>query len=57
VRIAFANLAALDGFTAKADPITLKFYGGKEKRQAAMDKRVTLCRLSQSRLTRQITLK
>jgi hypothetical protein len=57
VRIVYANLAALDGLTAKTDPITLKFYGGKEKRQAAMDKRVTLCKLSQSRLSRQITLK
>ncbi len=57
VRLVYANLAALDGLTAKTDPITLKFYGGKEKRQAALDKRVTLCRLSESRLTRQITLR
>jgi len=57
VCIVYANLAALDGLIAKTDPITLKFYGGKEKRQAAMDKRVTLCKLSQSRLSRQITLK
>jgi hypothetical protein len=35
----------------------MEFYGRKEKRQAAMDKRVTLCKLSQSRLSRQITLK
>ncbi|HEU0068311.1 MAG TPA: hypothetical protein VFQ26_03510 [Nitrospiraceae bacterium] len=57
VRIVFANLAALDGLAAKTDPITLKFYGGKDERQKALDKRVTICRLSQSRLTRQITLK
>jgi len=57
LRIVYANLAALDGLVAKTDAITLKLYGGKEKRQAAMDKRVTLCKLSQNRLSRQITLK
>ena len=57
VRITYKNMAALDGFAAKADEITLKFYGSKEARQGAVDKRVQNLTVVGNRLVRDITLK
>jgi len=37
--LTYQNYAALDGLAARTDPITLKFYGSREARTAAGNKR------------------
>lgn len=39
INLIYKNFAALDGLTSRTDPITLKFYGGREARAAVMAKR------------------
>lgn len=53
----YKSFAALDGLTAKIDPITLKLYGSKEARQQAGTKRTEVGRLISSFLMREIELK
>jgi hypothetical protein len=51
------NLGAVDGFTARADPISLKHFGSKEKRQEAATKVSDLVTTVASRVMREINLK
>jgi hypothetical protein len=53
----YKNYAALDDFTAKSDPISLKSYGSAEARQAAAAKRAETGITVSSFLTRQVKLK
>lgn len=57
IAIAYKNWAALDGFGQKADPITLKHYGSREKRQQATEARNQLREVVSSRLMVEQTLK
>jgi hypothetical protein len=57
IATAYKNWAALDGFGEKTDPITLKHYGSREKRQQAADARNQLRELVSSRLMVEQTLK
>ena len=57
IATAYKNWAALDGFGEKADAITLKHYGSREKRQQAADARNQLRELVSSRLMVEQTLK
>lgn len=54
--VGYKNWAALDDLAKKTDPITLKHYGTREKRQEAADKRNQLQEVVSSRLMREITL-
>ena len=54
--VGYKNWAALDDLARKADPITLKHYGTREKRQEAQNKRNQLFEVVSSRLMREITL-
>ena len=56
VATAYKNWAALDDLGRMTDPITLKHYGTREKRQEAADKRNQLRDLVSSRLMRELTL-
>lgn len=53
--LTYANFAALDGFGAKAGPITLKHYGTAEKRTAAGNARNALRTVVSSFLTQGLT--
>lgn len=55
--IAYKNWAALDDLGPKADAITLKHYGSREKRREAGDARNQMRDLVSSRLMREQTLK
>jgi hypothetical protein len=39
IGLTYKNYAALDGLAARTDPVTLKFYGSREARTAAVTKR------------------
>lgn len=54
VTLTYANFAALDGFGAKAGPITLKHYGTAERRTAALNARTQLRSVVQSFLTQRL---
>jgi hypothetical protein len=53
----YKNYAALDDFTAKSDPISLKLYGSAEARREAIAKRAETGITVSSFLTRQVKLK
>jgi hypothetical protein len=55
ITLTYANFAALDGFGAKAGPITLKHYGTAERRTAAGNARNQLRTVVQSFLTQRLT--
>jgi hypothetical protein len=57
ISVGLKNWAALDTFPQQADAITLKYYGTREKRQAAADARSQWRDLISSRLIREQTLK
>lgn len=57
IMLHYKNMAALDGLSAKTDPITGKLYGSSEARQTAAVKRVEYATVVASYLTREITLK
>ena len=57
IAIGYKNWAALDDLGPKAEVITLKHYGTREKRQAAADARNQLRDVVASRLMREQTLK
>lgn len=54
--IAYKNWAALDGLGAKADAITLKHYGSREKRQQASEELDKMRQLVSSRLVEEVIL-
>ena len=54
INLVYKNYAALDGLTARIDPITLKFYGSREARTAALNKRLESGTTVSSFLIRQV---
>ncbi|MDT4967269.1 MAG: hypothetical protein QOJ64_2006 [Acidobacteriota bacterium] len=54
--IAYKNWAALDGLGEKADAITLKHYGSREKREQAIEELNQMRQLISSRLMTELTL-
>ncbi len=57
IALSYKNWAALDDLGPKADAITLKHYGSREKRQEAADARNQLREVVASRLMREQTLR
>jgi hypothetical protein len=57
VAILYKNFGAIDGLTAKMDPITLKHYGSAESRQQATVSRLELWTVLSSALAREISMK
>jgi hypothetical protein len=54
--IAYKNWAAFDGLGEKADAITLKHYGSREKRQQAVEELDQMRQLVSSRLMEEIPM-
>ncbi len=54
ITLDYQNYAALDGLASRTDPITLKFYGSREARTAAGNRRSENATLVQSFLIRQV---
>ena len=56
IMLQYKNMAALDGLSARTDPITGKLYGSPEARQVAATKRSEYATIVAQYLTREITL-
>jgi hypothetical protein len=54
INLVYKNYGALDGLAARTDPITLKFYGSREARTAAANKRPENGTVVSSFLIRQV---
>jgi hypothetical protein len=54
INLVYKDYAALDGLAARTDPITLKFYGTREARSAATNKRPENGTVVSSFLVRQV---
>jgi hypothetical protein len=54
INLVYQNYGALDGLAAKTDPITLKFYGSREARVTANNKRFESATIVSSFLIRAV---